>query len=86
MQEKRQYVRTEFSGHVKLIHPGFGELLVEMRDLSDGGLFVLVGGELQLEVGDTLQLQSTDIDEAPVLSAQVVRIESGGIALKFVED
>ena len=83
MNEKRQHVRTEFSGNIKLMHPKFGELLVEMRDLSDGGVFVFVSQDLGLAVGDRVQLQSVDIDDAPVLSADLVRVEPRGVALKF---
>ena len=84
MHEKRQFIRTEFNGNVKLMHERFGELEVEMRDLSDGGIFLFVAQDLGVAIGENVMLQSLDIEEAPVLTAEVVRIEANGIALKFV--
>lgn len=85
MQEKRRHIRTEFSGRVKLIHENFGEREVELHDLSNGGIFVLVREELGLQAGNTIKVQSLDIDDAPILPAEVVRLEARGIALKFIE-
>ncbi len=88
MQEKRQDIRTEFSGRVKLIHESFGEKEAKLHDLSNGGLFVLVGEELDLglEGGSTLKVQSLDIEDAPIIEAEIVRLEPHGIALKFLLD
>lgn len=85
MQERRKHVRTEFSGHVKVMHPAIPATKMEMRDLSDGGIFVFVPGDITLEVGDTVKVQSVDIDDAPLLSAQIVRRDEDGIALMFVD-
>lgn len=87
MQEKRKYIRTAFSGHVRLSHASFDkDVDLVMRDLSDGGLFVLCGGELDLPIGERVQIQSLDIDDAPVLEAQIVRREEAGFALIFILD
>ncbi|HHJ15660.1 MAG TPA: PilZ domain-containing protein [Gammaproteobacteria bacterium] len=87
MEEKRQYVRTAFSGHVRLSHASLDkDVDLEMRDLSDGGLFLLCGGHIDLEVGEHVQIQSLDIDDAPVLEARIVRREVSGIALIFILD
>jgi hypothetical protein len=85
MSEKRKHIRTEFSGNVKLIHASFGELTVEMRDLSDGGIFLYVQNDVTLPVGTTVRVQSLDIEDAPVLAAEIVRREARGIALMFLE-
>jgi len=88
MREKRKDIRTEFSGRVKLIHKSFGEKEAKLFDLSNGGLFVLVGEEyeLGLEGGSTLKVQSLDIEDAPIIEAEIVRLEPRGIALKFLLD
>lgn len=86
MNEKRKHIRTEFSGNVRLIHESFGELTVEMRDLSDGGIFLYVQDDVTVPVGTVVEVQSLDIDDAPVLSAEIVRREARGIALMFIED
>jgi len=86
MQERRKHIRTTFRAHVKLMHPVVGECEVEMRDMSDGGVFVLTPNRDDFPVGEVVQIQSLDIDDAPVLSARVMRHEAEGIGLKFIED
>lgn len=84
MNEKRQHSRTTFLADVKLIHPSVGERRVQMRDLSDGGVFVYGGNQTGIIVGDQVQIQALDVADAPLLSAQVVRVEALGVALKFL--
>ena len=61
MNEKRKHIRTEFSGNVRLIHESFGELTVEMRDLSDGGIFLYVQDDVTVPVGTVVEVQSLDL-------------------------
>ena len=86
MAEKRKHVRTEFSGRVKLMHARLGAVEVELRDLSNGGAFLFTGDQLGLPVGERVRIQAQDIEDAPVLNAQIVRVEAKGIALMFEED
>jgi hypothetical protein len=86
MVEKRKHVRTEFSGRVKVIHPLIGAVEVELRDISNGGVFLFTGDQFGLPVGEVVRLQAQDLEDAPVLSARIVRIEEKGIALMFDED
>lgn len=82
-QEKRQHIRTAFPARVRLIHPAAGELEVTMRDMSDGGVFLLTGDRDDLQVGERVQIQALDIEDAPLLDAQIVRCEATGIGLMF---
>ena len=86
MAEKRKHVRTEFSGRVKVMHPQLGSVDVELRDISNGGVFLFTQGQLGLSVGEVVRVQAQDLEDAPVLSAQIVRVEEKGIALMFEED
>ena len=86
MVEKRKHVRTEFSGRVKVMHPQLGAVEVELRDISNGGVFLFTGGQFDLPVGEVVRVQAQDLEDAPVLSAQIVRVEEKGIALMFEED
>jgi PilZ domain len=85
MDEKRQHIRTAFAADIKLIHPAVGELQVNMRDMSDGGVFLFTGDRADLAVGEVVQIQAMDIEDAPVLSARIVRRESSGIGLMFLD-
>jgi hypothetical protein len=86
MQEKRRHVRTEFSANIRLVHASVGTLDVKMRDMSDGGVFLLTGDRVDLPVGEWVEIQALDVEDAPVLSAQIVRRETEGIGLMFNED
>jgi hypothetical protein len=86
MRERRQHIRTAFRAHVKLMHPVAGEYDVEMRDMSDGGLFLLTTRHDDFPIGELVQIQSLDIEDAPVLTARVVRHEATGIGLMFAEE
>jgi len=86
MAEKRKHVRTEFSGRVKVMHARLGSVEVELRDLSNGGAFLFTGDQFGLAVGERVRIQALDIEDAPVLNAQIVRVEEKGIALMFEED
>lgn len=85
--EKRRYVRTEFSSEVKLMHSEMGSILVMTRDISEGGVYLLTGDKVDYPIGTEFTLQATDMaEEAPVVKAVIVRLEPEGIALQFFED
>ena len=87
MEEKRRHVRTTVSASVKLMHPSFGSLRLKTRDVSHGGLFIMTGGEVDLPLGTQVSVQALGmIEEAPVVQAKIVRIESQGIALQFTSE
>lgn len=86
MRERRKHLRTEFPAHVKLMHPVVGEHDVVLRDMSDGGVFLLTDSHAGFPIGEVLQIQATDIEDAPILTARVVRHEPTGIGLMFVEE
>lgn len=86
-REQRQYVRTNFSCRLKITHPSIGELIVKTRDISDGGVFVVLEPEQIPPIGTRLvgQVQGL-MDDAPVLQLEVVRVEAHGVGLRFVQE
>jgi len=49
-------------------------------------VFLFTGDRVDLPVGERVEIQALDIEDAPLLSAQIVRRDSEGIALTFIED
>lgn len=85
--EKRRHERIVFSSRVKVMHPASGEFVVESRDLSHGGIFLITGDKLKLPIGTEVSIQDQEMGSAaPVVKATIVRIESTGIALMFCAD
>jgi hypothetical protein len=84
--EQRRHLRTPLACRIKITHETIGELLVKTRDISDGGVFVIIDPKDIPAVGTivTGQVQGL-MDEAPVLAMEVVRIESEGVGLRFVD-
>lgn len=86
MKEDREHPRIPLSVPVKVIHSEFGERVFKMRDMSEGGVFLLTGNDLPLPIGAIVKIQVQGmIEDAPVLEAEIIRIEQEGTALKFCE-
>ena len=86
-KDKRQYVRTSFACRIKIIHESVGELLVKTRDISDGGVFVVLEPNQIPPIGTRLTGQVQGLmDDAPILQLEVVRVESTGVGLRFVQE
>lgn len=83
--EKRKHTRTPFACRIKIKHESVGEIIVKTRDISDGGVFVVLEPEQIPPIGTHVigQVQGM-MDDAPVLEMEVVRVESGGVGLMFV--
>ena len=86
MSDKRIHIRTPLVCRIKIQCPINGEMLVKTRDISDGGVFVVLAEQEVPPVGTkvTGQVQGL-MDDAPVLEMEVVRMESEGIGLRFIQ-
>ena len=86
-KDKRRHVRTTFACRIKIAHESVGELLVKTRDISDGGVFVVLEPEQIPPIGTRLTGQVQGLmDDAPILQLEVVRVEPSGVGLRFVPE
>lgn len=86
-KDKRRHVRTSFTCRIKIAHDSVGELLVKTRDISDGGVFVVLEPEQIPPIGTRLTGQVQGLmDEAPTLQLEVVRVEPAGVGLRFLSE
>ncbi len=86
-QSGRKHLRTKIRAQLKIAHPAFGEAIVSIENLSDGGIFIPACDQAFPEVGEILNVQVQDLPvDAPVLKAKIVRSNKEGIGLMFVED
>lgn len=85
--DRREHIRTELNSRVKVESERLGSVIVSTRDISDGGVFIVVEkGEFALEIGDQVTVQAQDLPiEAPVLQMKVVRQTPDGYGLQFAE-
>lgn len=90
MEELRQFKRHQVPLEVEYSHPATGTLRARARDMSDGGLFLMVDESFQLEVGTEIIVRSlglgADGDErGPDIAMKVVRRNRQGMGLEIAK-
>lgn len=88
MQEQRLYNRAPSGALVEMHHPVLGPIEVKARDLSDGGINVLMGNYPPPPLGTEMMVRikryTGTINQVPV-RMRVVHQQGGGIGLMFVK-
>ena len=84
-QDLRHDHRTPLKVQVKVCHSSIGEVVVQTRDISDGGIFLLTENIDVPPIGTIVegQVQGMEV-EGPILKLEIVRMEPAGIGLKFI--
>ncbi len=87
--ENRKHLRIGLIVDIELTLPGQDMVNVRTRNISDGGLYLILD-EIELptvgtEVKVRLKNQLGDGEEPPINRARVVRHEQNGIGLVFLE-
>lgn len=86
MSDKREHIRTPMTCRIRIEHESLGELEVKTRDISDGGVFVILDPERVPPVGSIVTGQVQGLMEAaPILQMEVVRVEPQGVGLRFLD-
>lgn len=86
--DRRIHSRTAMSAKVKVVHEQCGEFVFSTRDISDGGVFIVVDTEpFTPGIGDrvTVQVQGLPVP-APILEMIVVRKTNDGYGLQFDQE
>lgn len=85
--EQRRHVRTPSGALVEMNHPSFGKIEIKARDLSDGGIFALMGNYQPPPVGITVMVRikryTGVINQEPV-PMRVVHQQREGVGLAFI--
>ncbi len=88
-QEQRRHLRIGIVVDIDLTPSGQDTICVRTRNISDGGLFLVLDDTELPPIGSEVQVclknQLGDGEEPPVNRARVVRHEDGGIGLQFLE-
>jgi len=89
MSNQRRHLRTALRCKFKIWHESIGEKVVQTRDVSDGGVFLIMDpvAEDIPPMGTILKGQVQGMmDDAPIVTLEVVRMAPEGIGLRFVSD
>ena len=84
--DKRIHPRLIHRAPVLVIIPASGKTeRLQMQDFSAGGVFINCLNETLPQIGDEIQIQTLEIEDAPVLDVKVVRvIPQKGFAVEFM--
>lgn len=86
MDEKRKHVRHPISVSVKISHPKIGEKIVKTKNISNGGLFIIVEPTEMPAPGEIVEGQIQGmLEEPPVVKMKIVRTEKEGLGLQFID-
>lgn len=87
MDNKRKHIRHAIAVNIKISHADIGVKVVKTRDISDGGIFVLIEPVEALMPGSIVEGQVQDmVADAPVVKMEVVRVEETGLGLRYLLD
>lgn len=89
MEDHRRFRRHQIPLEVELIHESTGVLRAQAKDMSEGGLFLLLDEYFQLELGTEVTVRSLGLgpsgDEiGPEVSMKVVRSCPEGMGLEIL--
>lgn len=87
-KDKRASPRIPAKFNVELSHPELGTLFTKTRDISDQGAFVFTEQSTSPDVNERVHLKVIGLpgEEASPVESEVVRVETEGIGLKFVNE
>ena len=85
--DRREHMRTALNARVRVVHDSLGEGVFSTRDISDGGIFVVVeDGSFVPDMGDVVIVQVQGLPvPAPELTMMVVRKSVDGFGLQFAD-
>lgn len=84
-ENQRRHVRINHSAEILLTLPNRDPMVVNMKNFSSSGLFLICKLPCQPMIGDIYTVQTTEFDGAPIQEARLVRVDHDGIALEFLE-
>ncbi len=87
-ENKRKYPRVRIPLNVSLVFSEEGNVYSVTRDISDGGIFLLLDQAVMPEIGDFVKVQVQGMgggESAPWVRMEVVRTESDGVGLMIID-
>lgn len=85
MVNNRQYSRHPIGVYIKICHEGIDDLVLETKDISDGGIFVVVNPDEMPPLGSIVKGQVQGMaEDPPIVDMEIVRTTNNGIGLKYI--
>jgi hypothetical protein len=86
LQEQRRHRRVNLNCLVEISHPRYGTRLLQAKDFSDSGIYVILPDNRLPPIGTIVKGQVQGLNgEAPKIDMEIVRTDKGGMGLRFVK-
>lgn len=86
--DQRRHPRLKHRAKIRVVLPELSnEFVVDLGDFSESGLFLKSTNQVVVAVGDIVEVQTMEFDDAPIKKTKVVRLEPGvGFAVEFLDE
>ena len=86
MDERRLHRRTLVDARVVLYHSSFSKMQGRTRDISDGGVFVVLDNATELKQGALIKMVMLESPNKDIIfNMSLVRQVQDGVALRFID-
>lgn len=82
----RRHERVKHRAKIRVYISPEQEVIYDMQDFSESGLYVKCDDTSVVSLGDIIEVQTLELEDAPVLPSKVVRIDKIGFAVEFAFD
>ena len=83
--DKRRHPRLVHRAKVRVNFADGEDSQLLMHDLSESGMFISCKNEVLPEIGTTVEVQTLEFEDAPIIKAKVTRVDAGnGFAVQFI--
>jgi hypothetical protein len=84
--DNRRHERIKHAANLRVMTHPEQVYTLGMRDFSESGLYVVTNDTSIVELDNMVEVQTLEIEDAPVLPSKVVRIDKTGFAVEFQLD
>ncbi|MDB2705075.1 PilZ domain-containing protein [Pseudomonadota bacterium] len=84
--ESRRHERIKHVANIRVMTQPEHEYTLEMRDFSESGLYIITDDTSIVEIKNIVEVQTLEIEDAPIITSKVIRIDKLGFALEFILD
>jgi len=79
----RRHERVKHRAKIRVITHSEGVYELDMQDFSESGLYVVTENNSIVKLGDSIEVQTLELDDAPILPSKVMRVDKRGFAVEF---
>ena len=85
MINNRQHSRHPIAVSIKISHESIDAIILETKDVSDGGVFVVVNPDKMPPIGAIVKGQVQGMaEDTPIIEMKIVRLANNGIGLQYI--